>query len=183
MFMVLLQTRFGLDDLILKMMQMPYADLRLDQLRDWVATLHLSDQLFERHVSFSDRTYQRKLLCRTPRFDLLILCWQPGQSSTIHNHTDSLNVTRVYQGALTSRTFDRIGQTDQRCCLQAEETLGAGAIATVDRQKIHQLANTSDENLVTLHIYARPLKTMRVYSPDGRSQIISLAPDWLEECA
>jgi cysteine dioxygenase len=182
--MVLLQTRFGIDDLILEMMQMPYADLRLEQLRDWVASLQLSEQLFERHLSFSDRTYQRKLLCRTPRFDMLILCWRPGQSSTIHDHADSLNVTRVYRGALTSRSFEiSQKQSAARCYLQSEETLQAGAIATVDRRKIHQLANTSDENLVTLHIYARPLKTMRVYCPDGRSQEISLAADWLEECA
>ena len=87
-------------------MQMPYADLRLEQLRDWMADLQLSKPLFERHLSFSDRTYQRKLLCRTPRFDLLLLCWQPGQSSTIHDHADSLNVTRVYRGVLTSRSFE-----------------------------------------------------------------------------
>ena len=188
--MVLLQTRFGIDDLILEMMQMPYADLRLAQLRDWMVDLQLSESLFERHLSFSDRTYQRKLLCRTPRFDLLILCWRPGQSSTIHDHADSLNATRVYRGVLTSRTFE-VSQRQpidrcsaDRCCLQSEEKLGAGAIATVDRQQIHQLANTSEENLVTLHIYARPLKAMRVYCPDsGRSQEISLAPDWLEECA
>src|SRR3712207_6489683 len=101
--MNLLKTRFCIDDLILATLRIPPAQLQLDQLQDWVSRLDLSDDLFKHHISFGAEHYQRKLLCRTSRFDLLILCWQPGQASTIHDHSHSLNVTRVYRGALTAR--------------------------------------------------------------------------------
>jgi hypothetical protein len=34
----------------------------------------------------------------------------------------------------------------------------------VDRAGIHQLANTADEDLVTVHLYAPPLVELGVYS-------------------
>ena len=34
----------------------------------------------------------------------------------------------------------------------------------IDRDGIHQLANTSDEGLVTIHVYAPPLMQLTVYS-------------------
>lgn len=192
--MNLVKTRFSLDDFILEMMQIPYADLQLEQLYDWMSHLTLSDRLFHQHMSFCSQHYQRRLLCRTPRFDLLILCWKPGQCSTIHDHADSLNVTRVYQGVLTSRSFEAGCATVQvsaagtapsnplsatvlpmRDCstplaapkLYREERLEARALATVNRHDIHQLANTADEDLVTLHVYARPLRHIQVYCPQS----------------
>jgi cysteine dioxygenase len=194
--MNLLKTRFGIDDLILEMLRVPIEQLRLDQLQDWVSRLELSDDLFNRHIRFCPKTYQRKLLCRTPRFDMLILCWQSGQASTIHDHQDSLNVTRVYQGQLTSRCFaaaypanqfsqfSRFSQSSQGTAstasspslrLNQETYLNSGELAVVDRHQIHQLANTSEENLVTLHVYARPLQDITVYCPrSGKAQSVSV---------
>lgn len=192
--MNLVKTRLSLDDFISEMVQIPYANLRLEHLCDWMSQLTLSDRLFDQHLSFCSQRYQRKLLCRTPQFDLLILCWQPGQSSTIHDHADSLNVTRVWHGVLTSRSFKatRAGVSVpalshpsiaadfsmQYCStplaplkLCREEQLEQHTLATVNRYDIHQLANTADENLVTLHVYARPLRHIQVYCPQsGRAE-------------
>ncbi len=173
--MNLLKRRFTLDDLILAMMQVPLTELQLAQLQNWLSKLDLKEDLFRQHISFCCQNYQRKLLCRTSCFDLLILCWQPNQESTIHHHGDSLNVTKVYRGILTSRTFsDHQSPTKKAPLVKVkEEHLHKDELATVDRHQIHQLANTSAENLVTLHIYARPLKNLQVYSENsGRSKLI-----------
>jgi cysteine dioxygenase len=164
--MILVKSRLGLDDFILKMLSIPSEALGLEQLQEWVATLQLSDDFFDRHLRFGDRTYTRTLVCRTPRFDLLILCWRPGQSSTIHDHADSLNATRVHRGCLTSREF-ALDSPASHLTLQRETCHERGELVTVERHAIHQLANTSNENLVTLHVYARPLRTIQVYCPDS----------------
>ncbi|MBD2460551.1 cysteine dioxygenase family protein [Oscillatoria sp. FACHB-1407] len=174
--MNLVRTRLDIEDFILETMRSPIDRLQLSQLQTWVADLDLKDDLFQQHIAFCNQGYRRTLVCRTSRFDMLILCWKPGQSSTIHDHADSLNVTRVYRGELTSRLFEQVDSPQGRCCpdlsvaavrLQREERLQRNALATVDRHQIHQLANTSDENLVTLHIYARPLKTIQIYCPQS----------------
>lgn len=171
--MTLLKTRLALDDFMLEMMRMPPDQLQLHHLQDWVTHLDLQEDLFRQHLEFCDQGYRCKLLCRTPRFDMLILCWKPGQASTIHNHANSLNVTRVYQGVLTSRMFAPASKTptSSRCChppalqVHLEADLSKNQLAAVDRHQIHQLANTSTENLITLHVYAQPLQSLQVYCP------------------
>jgi cysteine dioxygenase len=174
--MNLLQTRFALDDFILQMMRISPAQLHLEQLYDWVSRLDLKADILKPHIAFCSEHYQRRLLCRTTRFDLLVLCWEPGQASTIHDHTDSLNVTRVYQGQLTSREFvvDRPSKPSSHFNQSAVEAmphltretqLGRTDLVTVERHQVHQLANTADEPLITLHVYARPLHHITVYCP------------------
>jgi predicted metal-dependent enzyme (double-stranded beta helix superfamily) len=153
---------------------MPQAEFNALALR-----LDLDDALIGAHVRFGDDHYARNLVCRTPQFELLVLCWKPGQASTIHDHAGSLNVTRVHSGVLTSRTFRRRdggrgvaevggaatgvlprGPVD----LIDEQVLAGSSAATVDRGEIHQLANESDEGLITVHVYGPPLTDIVVYS-------------------
>ncbi len=149
------------------------------EFNDLALRLDLDDALVGAHVRFIDERYARNLVCRTPHFELLVLCWKPGQASTIHDHAGSLNVTRVYSGELTSRTFRRrdggrgvaeVGGAASGALprgpvdLIDEQVLAGSGAATVDRGEIHQLANESDEGLVTVHFYAPPLSDIVVYS-------------------
>lgn len=154
---------------MLAMMRVPSSQLHLVELEEWVNRLDLNDDFWKWHIDFACESYQRQLVCRTSRFDMVIICWQPQQYSSIHDHADSLNVTRVYQGVLTSRVFQRSDAVNgNKLLIQTkEEYLHKGELARVDRYEIHQLANTSAENLVTLHIYARPLTYIQVYSPSA----------------
>lgn len=176
--MNLLTNRLTLDNFILEMMRIPPENLQIQQLQDLVEQLDVNDILLRQHISFSDNTYARKLLCRTSRFDMLVLCWHPGQYTTIHDHAGSLSVTRVRSGILTARTFevyDRISPQEQLVRLKSEEELGRGGLAIVDRDEIHQLANTSDERLVTFHVYAPPLRNINVYCPNsGQVDLVTL---------
>jgi cysteine dioxygenase len=169
-----------------------------DQFRALALRLDLDDALVGAHVRFCDDHYARNLICRTTQFELLVLCWKPGQASTIHDHAGSLNVTRVYSGDLTSRVFRRrdggrgvsaaggaaSGKRPRGPVDLVDERLLAGAgAATVDRCEIHQLANESAEGLVTVHLYAPPLTDIVVYSrtdPETEVQRLrySLADDF-----
>ena len=161
-----MQDHLTLDEFVFEMMRIPSADLTMVQLFDLANRLDLADALVHSHIFYDPETYARNLLCRTPRFDLLVLCWRPGQVTTIHDHATSLNVTRVYQGTLTTRSYEVIDRPEPGHCQirqSSEEHLQVGGLATVDFAEIHQLANTSSENLVTVHVYARPLKDINVY--------------------
>ena len=159
---------FTLDDFVSEMARIPCAELTLGILHQLVGDLDLRDDLIREHIHFNDREYTRNLVCRTPRFDMLVLCWRSGHVTTIHDHAGSLNVTRVVQGTLTSRLFVPGERPKPDRCLvrlATEEHLGPGDVSLVDRAEIHQLANTSSGDLVTLHIYARPLRDIVVYDP------------------
>ena len=97
-----------------------------------------------------------------------MLCWRPGQESTIHDHAGALNAIRVRSGELTSRLFlpaEGAAPGPAPVEQNAEERLGPDAeMIGVDRGGIHQLANTSGEDLITVHVYAPALMELNVYS-------------------
>ncbi|MEY2831287.1 MAG: hypothetical protein RLZZ574_545 [Cyanobacteriota bacterium] len=172
--MKILETRLTLDDFILEINKVPSLELKLDQLQDWVARLDLRNMAIAKHIYFSPENYQRRILYRDSCCEIILVCWQPGQFSSIHDHGDSLNVTFVYQGVLTSKTFTRNDSATETLSplLLEEKYLQPGELIGVDRAQIHQLANTSEQNLVTLNFYAKPLQQMQVYnSMSGQSQL------------
>jgi len=178
-------TTLDLEQFILEMGREPVSLLTHERLTDLAQRLRLSDELIESRVCFAANTYARNLVCRTPTFELLVLCWRPGHESTIHDHAGALNAIRVHRGELTSRVFvpaagrpAGAGPVD----LAAEERLQEGGWTGVDRGAIHQLANSSDESLVTVHVYAPPLLELTVYSTgsadvEHRSLRLTLADD------
>jgi predicted metal-dependent enzyme (double-stranded beta helix superfamily) len=136
-----------------------------------VERLELPDGLVESHIRFDEGTYARNLVLRTQTFELLVLCWRPGQRSTIHDHGGSVGVVRVYRGDLTSRLFS-VAEGAPATPI-SEDLAWPGAHAAVDRADVHQLANQSDRDVVTVHVYSPPLGAVGVYSTDapGRDEV------------
>jgi len=160
-----------LDEFIVEMSRQPVGSLAHERLMDLAGKLRLSDELIESRSGFAVGDYTRNLVCRTPDFELLVLCWRPGHLSTIHDHAGSLNAIRVHSGRLTSRLFVPVrGQPSGTGPVEmiAEEHVGPGSdLIGVDRDGIHQLANTSAEDLITVHVYAPPLSGLTVYDTES----------------
>jgi cysteine dioxygenase len=158
----------SLDDFISEMSREPVSSLSHERLMDLAGRLYLSGGLVANRTAFAEGSYARNLVCRTPSFELLVLCWRPGQQSNIHDHAGALNAIRVYSGQLTSRTFSQTGGASSGVgpvVQDAEERVPADArMIGLDRDGIHQLANTSGDDLVTIHVYAPALMELNVYS-------------------
>ncbi len=164
-----------LDRFVLEMSRVPVSGLSHGRFLELVDRLVVSDELLESRTRFLDHDYARNLVLRTPHFELLVLCWRPGQASTVHDHAGSLNAIRVRAGELTSRVFRPVADAAPGAGpveLASEDRVKPGrALVAVDRGGIHQLADTSDQPLVTVHVYAPPLLELNVYdtaSPEVR---------------
>jgi predicted metal-dependent enzyme (double-stranded beta helix superfamily) len=160
-----------LDHFVVEMSRVPIRDLSHERFLDIVSRLQLSDDLIASRTRFLDEEYARNLVLRTPHFELLVLCWQPGHHSTIHDHTGSLNAIRVHSGELTSRVFRPVagaGPGKGPVELVSEERVTPGQpLIGVDRGGVHQLADTKDEPLTTIHVYAPPLRELTVFDTEA----------------
>jgi cysteine dioxygenase len=156
-----------LEQFVIEMSRVPVRDLTQERLLEVAGRMRLSDELIESRMRFLDDEYARNLVLRTPHFELLVLCWRPGQQSTIHDHAGSLNAIRVCSGELTSRVFKPVAGVKPGCgpveLVSEERVRPAQPLVGVDRGGVHQLADTSDEPLVTLHVYAPPLRDLTVF--------------------
>lgn len=160
-----------LDDFVLAASRRGAKGFDYAELLDLAGRLELPPELVEAHFHFDPERYARNLIVRTQAFELLALCWLPGQQTIIHDHGGSVGAARVYRGNLTSRLF--AAPDGQPARLASADVVGPGEIAAVDRPDIHQLANPGPDELVTIHIYSPPLTTVGVYSIDSpeRSQV------------
>jgi len=181
-----LPTELTLDRFVVEMSRAPVRELGHEHFLDLVGRLRLPDELIESRSRFLPDEYARNLILRTPYFELLVLCWQPGQHSTIHDHAGALNAIRVRSGELTSRVFRRAAGAapgEGPVELVAEDHIGAGdPLVGVDRGGIHQLADAGPEPLITVHVYAPPLQELTVFHTtsavvERRSLRYSLADD------
>lgn len=128
---------------------------------------------WKNYVSFSPTHYTRNRVTQTPQCELIIMCWNPDQSTFIHDHGDS----DCWMGIITGDIAETIyalpedPQVDQsieiRPIISSEYVSGqVGHIS--NRKGIHEIGAIKTAS-VTLHVYAPPLKKIQLYrrSPDS----------------
>jgi len=98
-------------------------------------------------VRFDAANYRRNLVARTDRWEIRLMCWRPGQSTSLHPHGDSACAFRIIRG---SATETRLGDRD-RVWTQGE------VVREPNGAVVHQMANREMDALITLHVYSPPL--------------------------
>ncbi len=141
--------------------------------------LHITRDDLADHVKFSDYTYQRNRVAASGWYELLIVCWKPGQASHIHDHAGSACAFKVIEGTGSETTYERLDSGYVRPV--AATILEQGHVCASVDADIHYVANdTDDHDLITLHLYAPALKLMSTYeaepgSEDARKRLVEQA--------
>lgn len=123
------------------------------------------------YLYFSPGSYTRNLIFKNDLFELIAICWEPGQASRIHNHRDQQCWMAVPIGKLKTQNF-RVRERDparHTCQLESTDSflMTPSAPGEVDREEpVHQVLNLAEfgERAVSLHIYSRPFNSCEVYS-------------------
>ncbi len=138
----------------------------LDYLRDHrvdPATLHP-------YLYFCSEKYTRNLILRTPLFELIAICWDVGQVSSIHNHRGQSCWMAIAYGKVQVQNFRLARHDPAQMACELEPTtrflIDAATPGEVDPEEpIHLVANPASfgSRAVTLHIYSRPFDICEVY--------------------
>ena len=134
------------------------------------------------YLYFSREHYTRNLILHTPLFDLIAICWEIGQKSRIHNHTNQRCWMSIASGKVKVQNYRivRHEPATQFCELVPTDAyiIDAGRPAEVDsEQPIHLIVNPPafGSRAVTLHIYSRPFNECEVYDLQSkRYETVSL---------
>lgn len=136
----------------------------LERLRSMLEQTDIGVAELAPFVVFESAHYRRNLVCRGPWHEILVICWQSGQRSPIHNHARSTCGLKVLAGVCTETVFDRspCGQIVARRSTDWHE----GHITASQDGDTHQVSNLqpAGQDLVTLHIYSPPLRAMQKFS-------------------
>ena len=125
------------------------------------------------YICWDRQHYTRNLIDKTPLYELIAICWEVGQISSVHNHRDQNCWMLVPTGRLLVENF-HLGSQDLdagRCQLTPTNTVEMNPTrpcAVDPADPVHRVVNPKhfDERAVSLHIYSRPFDTCVVYSPE-----------------
>lgn len=135
---------------------------------DLITILEESDISLEDVAAFvetNQHNYNRAAIVQRQAYELLVMTWATGQGSVPHDHSGSVCVMKVIKGVAVEGSYDIA--SDGYVDLDHEEILEPGNSASLQDTGVHAIRNASskDETLVTLHIYAPPLKSYRRFIP------------------
>ncbi len=119
------------------------------------------------HVQFHSNHYRRNLMFENKHVQLLCLCWKSGQRSPIHDHADSICGVKVISGVASETVFEMTPSGLMKPISTVDYY--EGVVGSQD-DDIHLMANLqgAEEDLVTIHCYAPPLKKMQTFSIDSK---------------
>jgi cysteine dioxygenase len=125
------------------------------------------------YLTWDRQHYTRNLIDKTPLYELIAICWEVGQGSSVHNHREQNCWMAVPVGRLLVENYRVILQKleEGTCSLETAETLemNPGCPCAVDPlEPVHRVYNPRefDQRAVSLHVYSRPFDTCVVYSPE-----------------
>jgi cysteine dioxygenase len=99
----------------------------------------------------------------------MIMCWNAGQRSSIHDHAGSLGGLKILHGELTECLFTKAANGMIKSLSSADYKAGEARVE--ETSLIHQISNLQGEGsqAISLHIYVPPLVRMKVYSLEDPS--------------
>ena len=135
--------------------------------------------------------YTRNLLYGDENMDVIFMCWPPGSQSTIHDHDSSSCWVTVVEGTVHEVQY-QLPRLDRKF-LEAEQRNPATAVGHCGKLKvvnvaqldtggvtgtyanndigIHRVENRTATMACTLHVYAPPLRKMKIFTESGHCHV------------
>ncbi len=146
---------------------------RTDQITKFLESMLVSLETLTPYLTWDRQHYTRNLIDKTPLYELIAICWEVGQGSSVHNHRDQNCWMAVPMGKLLVQNYRVIVQKleEGTANLETADTVEMNAThpCAVDPLKpVHRVYNPKEFNqrAVSLHVYSRPFDTCVVYSPE-----------------
>jgi cysteine dioxygenase len=155
---------------------------RIDQIIRFLQHTPVLPDTLAPYLIWDKQHYTRNLIDKTPLYELVAICWEVGQSSSVHNHREQNCWMAVPIGRLRVENFHVLWQNLDagKCQLETAETVEMNPrqpCAVDPLEPVHRVYNPRDFNqrAVSLHVYSRPFDTCVVYSQEqGTCGVIKL---------
>jgi len=158
-----------LDQLVAALDKGPGAEGYLHVLR----SAEVSTAELERHSSWHEKHYTRNCIAQREAYELLLICYEPGQRTSIHDHDSQQAYIHPVTGHIVEERFEPVADGGLRqvsCVVLDKDSFSYLSIG----HSIHRCTNPGPGRAMTLNLYARPLRKWKVY--DERSGLSSSSP-------
>jgi predicted metal-dependent enzyme (double-stranded beta helix superfamily) len=128
-------------------------------------------------VRFSSDRYMRHPILLWDEWEVMLIAWESGQVTPIHDHRGILGGMAVLSGTLAEERFET---PNDKPALLENRKRPEGDLSDIGPTVLHRLLPTTPR-AVSLHIYRPPLRTMGIWDATGMLAIMPSAFDVGEE--
>jgi len=166
--------RVPIDELVKELRALPPSSFdTTEAVQALLAKMPVAEASLAPFLSWDPQHYTRNLIDKTTLYELIAICWEVGQGSSVHNHRDQNCWMAAPIGKLLVENF-QVGFQDieaGKCQLQASNTVeltAANPCAVDPKKPVHRVVNPREahQRAVSLHVYSQPFDTCVVYSPE-----------------
>lgn len=163
----------SINEFVTKLCSIPESEFKNGLIYDFLKTHRVDKDSLESYLFFTKKFYTRNLIFKNQLFELMTLCWEVGQESRIHNHSEQNCWMTIPIGKLLIQNFKELecNPTENFCRIAPSTAIVISnevPAAEVDAEEpIHQVCNLErfNERAVSLHIYSKPYDKCLVYTP------------------
>ncbi len=126
-----------------------------------MSSIDIPEREYERFYTWKLSHYTRNCLVKTADFELLLICWEKGQQSSIHDFDSREAWIHPLRGRLTE---ERFRLKDGRLEKVSSVLLGTSEFSYMtDPIAIHRYTNSYESRSVSLNLYAQPIEKWNEY--------------------
>jgi cysteine dioxygenase len=169
--------QFAIQDFVSQLKRFPESAFdRTDRIIEFLTHAPVAPDTLTPYLTWDRQHYTRNLIDKTPLYELIAICWEVGQISSVHNHRDQNCWMAVPIGRLLVENYHVLSQDLEKgvCHLKTAETVEmnpAHPCAVDPLEPVHRVYNPREfgQRAVSLHVYSRPFDSCVVYSPEQRT--------------
>ncbi len=124
--------------------------------------LEIPREEFEQYYTWNTDRYSRNVLARDNNFEALLICWEKGQTSPIHDFNAQEAWIHPVEGKLREERFI-LNKEKGKLEKVSSVLLGKSEFSYMSQIGIHRYSNEYDGRSVTLNIYRKPVAEWHVY--------------------
>ena len=126
--------------------------------------LEMPQSEFEPYLLWDNSKYTRNCIFRNDDFELLVLCWDNGQESSIHYHNDQECWLYNIRGEFKEKRYKLVENKPQ---LTDNFELERNRFSYMnDEMGLHKVINSFSGQSASLHLYAKPINECKHYNPN-----------------
>ena len=169
-----LRSAVGMNEFVSALRQFPASSFdTTPEILGFVREHPVRPETIDPYLCWDNQHYTRNLIEKTELFELVAICWEVGQQSSIHNHDQQNCWMAVPIGRLRVQNYRTLLEDVKagRCDIEPSDMVemnSANPVAVNPREPVHKVFNPREfgTRAVSLHIYSRPFDHCVVYSEE-----------------
>ena len=177
------QSQLSIQDFTSELRKLPPSSFEhVDAVQRFLREHPVAPQSLTPYLAWDRQHYTRNLIDKSSLYELVAICWEVGQASSIHNHRDQNCWMAAPIGTLMVQNYRVLKQDIDAgtCQIEPTDTLEmnqSNPVAVDPQEPVHRVYNPAElkQRAVSLHVYSRPFDTCVVYSDQqGTCGVIKL---------